>query len=98
MLFAKIIPALGVLLVLGCATMATGTDHDDFFEREVRPILVEKCLSCHGANKQEGKLRLDSRDAVLRGGEGGPACCRAKLGGIDFAQRRRTEDSYGRRR
>jgi hypothetical protein len=72
MLFAKIIPALGVLLVLGCATMATGTDHDDFFEREVRPILVEKCLSCHGANKQEGKLRLDSRDAVLRGGEGGP--------------------------
>ena len=44
----------------------------DFFERHVRPILVAKCLACHGPRKQESGLRLDSRAAVLGGGERGP--------------------------
>jgi hypothetical protein len=43
----------------------------DFFEKNVRPVLVEKCLSCHAGDKPKGKLRLDSRDAVLAGGRGG---------------------------
>ncbi|HUG69615.1 MAG TPA: PSD1 and planctomycete cytochrome C domain-containing protein [Pirellulaceae bacterium] len=68
---ATIIPAFGVLVALACATVASSSEHDDFFEREVRPILVDKCLSCHGAKKQEGNLRLDSRAAVLQGGDGG---------------------------
>ncbi len=45
----------------------------DHFESRVRPILVERCLSCHGEKKQWNDLRLDSRSAVLRGGEAGPA-------------------------
>jgi cytochrome c553 len=45
----------------------------DFFERHVRPILVAKCLACHGPRKQESGLRLDSRAALLRGGDRGPA-------------------------
>ena len=45
----------------------------DFFERDVRPILVAKCLACHGPRKQESGLRLDSRAAVLAGGDRGPA-------------------------
>ena len=45
----------------------------EFFEKRVRPLLVENCHECHGADKQEGKLRLDSRDAALAGGEFGPA-------------------------
>ena len=45
----------------------------EFFEKEVRPILVEKCQSCHDDKKQHGSLRLNSRDAVLKGGETGPA-------------------------
>jgi len=44
-----------------------------YFEKEVRPLLVEKCLKCHGPKKQESGLRLDSRAAVLKGGDGGPA-------------------------
>lgn len=44
---------------------------DDFFEREVRPLLIDRCLKCHGPEKANGALRLDSRDALLRGGEGG---------------------------
>ena len=46
---------------------------EDFFERHVRPILVAKCQSCHGPRKQESGLRLDSRAALLAGGDRGPA-------------------------
>lgn len=37
------------------------------FERRIRPLLLAKCVGCHGANKQEGDLRLDSREQVLTG-------------------------------
>ena len=43
------------------------------FETQVRPILATQCLKCHGDHKQEGGLRLDTRDAILKGGESGPA-------------------------
>jgi hypothetical protein len=42
------------------------------FEKRVRPVLVEKCVRCHGPKKQMGGLRLDSRDAFFRGGDNGP--------------------------
>src|SRR5215218_5402129 len=45
----------------------------EFFEKNVRPLLVEHCQSCHGPDKQKGGLRLDSRAALLSGGESGPA-------------------------
>ncbi len=44
-----------------------------FFEQHVRPLLSTKCVKCHGAIKQEGGLRLDSLEAMLQGGESGPA-------------------------
>lgn len=43
------------------------------FETHIRPILASKCVSCHGAEKQEGGLRLDSRQSIVAGGESGPA-------------------------
>src|SRR5260221_8156961 len=45
----------------------------DFFEKQVRPLLAANCLSCHGPQKQEGGLRLDTREAILKGGDEGPA-------------------------
>ncbi|MDR3617934.1 MAG: PSD1 and planctomycete cytochrome C domain-containing protein [Paludisphaera borealis] len=45
----------------------------EFFEKRVRPILVERCLNCHGPTKQKGELRLDTRAGVLAGGSSGPA-------------------------
>src|SRR5262249_59759733 len=45
----------------------------EFFEKRVRPVLAENCLSCHGPKKQMSGLRLDSREAVLAGGDNGPA-------------------------
>lgn len=44
-----------------------------FFETSVRPVLVESCLSCHGPEKQRSDLRVDSREALLKGGALGPA-------------------------
>src|SRR5579885_3410511 len=43
------------------------------FENRVRPLLAERCLECHGPRKQESNLRLDSREAMMQGGDSGPA-------------------------
>ncbi len=43
------------------------------FAAEVAPILSENCVACHGADKAKGKLRLDTRAGLLKGGENGPA-------------------------
>jgi len=38
------------------------------FEAKIRPILAEHCVGCHGPDKQKGKLRLDTREGLLKGG------------------------------
>jgi hypothetical protein len=47
----------------------------EFFEKKIRPILVEHCYECHavGAKKVRGQLLLDSRAGVRKGGLSGPA-------------------------
>jgi hypothetical protein len=45
----------------------------EFFEKRVRPVLVDNCVPCHGPEKQKGGLRLDSRPALMMGGDSGPA-------------------------
>jgi mono/diheme cytochrome c family protein len=42
-----------------------------FFETRVRPVLSENCFKCHADKKQRGGLRLDSRAALLTGGDQG---------------------------
>ena len=55
------------------------TDQASFFDREVRPILKARCLKCHGEGaKIKGGLRLDSREAILKGGDQGPAVVLAR--------------------
>jgi mono/diheme cytochrome c family protein len=46
----------------------------EFFEKRIRPLLVQHCYSCHSsqAKKVKGELRLDSRTALLKGGTSGP--------------------------
>jgi len=45
----------------------------DFFEKQVRPLLVEHCYRCHGNGKTKGGLSLTSRPSILKGGASGPA-------------------------
>jgi hypothetical protein len=58
-----------VLLVLSWPVRAD----ESFFERSIRPILAGTCFRCHGGERTGGKLRVDSREALLKGGESGPA-------------------------
>jgi Protein of unknown function (DUF1553)/Protein of unknown function (DUF1549)/Planctomycete cytochrome C len=44
-----------------------------FFERSVRPLLAERCWECHAGEAPEASLRLDSWDAMVGGGDSGPA-------------------------
>lgn len=58
---------------LACAApgFPAQSPQDDHFESKVRPLLLAKCVSCHGSEVQESNLRLDTRDHLLRGGENG---------------------------
>ncbi|MFQ5734548.1 MAG: DUF1549 domain-containing protein, partial [Planctomycetaceae bacterium] len=51
-----------------------------FFKKKVKPLLEARCFKCHGpkSKKLKGGLRLDSRAAVLKGGETGPAAVPGK--------------------
>ena len=57
------------------ATSETAFDREslEFFENKIRPLLVARCHRCHGPQKQEAGLRLDSRASILQGGDTGPA-------------------------
>src|SRR6218665_3845134 len=47
----------------------------DFFEREIRPVLVEHCYECHSAKSKivKGGLLVDTREGIRKGGDSGPA-------------------------
>ena len=60
-----------VLGVLGVQPLLAQNKVD--FAKEVLPILEKNCFKCHGPEKQKGKMRLDSREAALKGGKDGPA-------------------------
>src|SRR6266545_7686953 len=49
-------------------------DGIEFFEKTIRPLLVEHCYKCHSAESEKikGGLMLDTREALLKGGDTGP--------------------------
>lgn len=46
---------------------------DGYFGKRIQPILLRKCVACHGPEKQKGNYRVDERSILLRGGESGQA-------------------------
>ena len=78
-------PLLATTLCLTFPLLSRGTDDGgfasfsqsdlSFFEKKIRPLLVERCHTCHSkkADTIEAGLRLDSRQAMIAGGETGPA-------------------------
>ncbi len=52
---------------------SSGAADVEFFEKKVRPVLVEHCFKCHGNGKAKGGLSLASRETLLKGGDTGPA-------------------------
>lgn len=69
----KITYAIFFSLTASVAISAAGDESTDFFEKRIRPILVERCYDCHGEETAEGNLRLDTKLGWARGGKSGPA-------------------------
>src|SRR5262245_30460136 len=75
-----VLAALALCFCLPAKLAAADRDTPDaaaleFFEKKVRPVLVEHCFKCHStqAKKLRGGLHLDSRQGFLTGGDSGPA-------------------------
>ncbi|TWU04726.1 DUF1553 domain-containing protein [Stieleria varia] len=71
---------LSLLTITFCVFLGTAVSGADpgsveFFENRIRPVLVQKCYRCHSADADEigGSLLLDSSDAMMVGGDSGPA-------------------------
>ena len=73
---------LAIVAALVLSSLATAAEPPtpeakkvEFFENKIRPVLVEHCYKCHSekAEKLQGKLLLDSREAARKGGESGAA-------------------------
>ena|SRR2546422_11004929 len=70
---------VGVLLIVApgvrSAAAEASPEQIEFFETKIRPVFAEHCYSCHSekAEKLKGGLRLDTAEAVLKGGSSGPA-------------------------
>ncbi|MFN7769546.1 MAG: PSD1 and planctomycete cytochrome C domain-containing protein [Planctomycetaceae bacterium] len=79
------------VVLLGCAGLAglvLSVHHSlaqeispadlEFFEKQVRPVLAEHCLECHGGKKQQGGFSLANRELLLKGGDSGVALVAGK--------------------
>ena len=61
------------VMALAFSARAAETGHE-FFEKHIRPVLIERCYECHSgkATKVKGGLLLDSREGMLKGGDSDP--------------------------
>src|SRR4051812_7845174 len=69
-------PLAAALLAAPAAAQAPPDDPSavEFFEKQVRPLLVDNCYNCHSASTNaKGELRVDDRNGLLQGGNNGPA-------------------------
>ncbi len=77
------VPPICLMLVLSLAVASVARGDDagiEFFEKRIRPVLVQHCSECHAADSKKlgGRLLLDSRDGVKKGGESGAAIVSGK--------------------
>ena len=80
--FILLFICLGVTFPANAEDARDVTAGIEFFESQVRPLLVNRCYKCHSAKSDpiEGGLRLDSREAWRRGGDAGAVIVPGKPG------------------
>src|SRR5687768_595774 len=75
------------ILALTLALVAAARAEPTFYQARVAPILDRHCSGCHGETKQKAGLRVDSLEALLRGGEGGAVIKPGDLKGSELVRR-----------
>lgn len=71
-LLPAFLPVVSLFLIRATAAPPSAPGEVDFAS-EIVPVLERSCVSCHGAERQKGDLRLDAREHWLAGGSEGPA-------------------------
>jgi len=66
------------------------------FARDIRPILAQSCVACHGSKRQDGGLRLDLRSRAFEGGDSGKVLVPGDAVGSDLLKRLTTDDAKHR--
>ncbi len=64
---------LAMCFALPTAQARQDNEQEKLFENHVRPVLVERCVKCHGPSKSESGLRVDKLQLLLKGGDSGAA-------------------------
>src|ERR1041385_822989 len=63
---------IGITAPRAESAIAPATDPAQFFKNKIAPIIRQNCYRCHDGTKI-GRLRLDSREEIIKGGKRGPA-------------------------
>ena len=78
--------SVGILILFAASAFAVD------FDQEIRPLLHDRCVECHGEKKQKGELRLDAKSYALKGGHEGPVIVAGDLAKSPLFQRIATTD------
>jgi hypothetical protein len=78
--------------VSSAAAQSIPANSPDFFETKIRPVLIKNCYSCHTTSQMSG-LRVDSQEAITKGGKRGPAIVPGNSGGSLLLQAIRQTDA-----
>ncbi|MBI2434873.1 MAG: PSD1 domain-containing protein [Candidatus Hydrogenedentes bacterium] len=84
--------AVSALGVSAQQTLPPPVDRPVDFARDVHAILAENCFKCHGGDRTKGGLSLASREALLKGGESGPAVVEKESGASALIRRVTAQD------
>jgi uncharacterized membrane protein len=69
------------------AVSTLSADPNTFYGARIQPIFSAHCISCHGADKHKGNLRLDGFQVLMRGGKDGPVIQAGNIQGSDLFRR-----------
>ena len=78
--FALVLAVALGLPPAGAAASAVDPAGTELFHGKVWPLLQRACMTCHGEDDPENGLRVDSREALLKGGKSGPAAVPGRPG------------------
>lgn len=94
---SRLLPTCALILGgLGAAThppgLAVADEKSDFFEKKIRPVLIQKCGECHTGETPEGDLRVERLADLTRGGMSGPSLVTGKPEASELIRRLEAAD------